>query len=339
MSISKYYDETFVYSFDSATDTLTMSVNPEGNHAVLDPAYAQDLLAQPHVTINPCPWQEVKNNVKHLIIDEGVTWIENSQYDGMPNLEDVYFKEGVISIYEGGMYGTGAFSSCPKLGKVIFPESLIYIGGYTFKFLASLHEMVFKSTPIMDNHGDPIIVTEQPLSVKCLKGVIDIFGSGFNHPFSSPGTITFKYTSEFSTEWESFISTNSDRIANDAFIHDIEFELFTPTEDDLAIIIPGSEPEEPEEPVDVTNSRVLNYAGLSHLVTKIKAYVIAEIKSTASSTAESLANPVNITIGNKTVSFDGSGDITFPLDDIGVEDPEAIDDDTIDNLFEEDTTN
>lgn len=109
-----------------------------------------------------------KEEFKHLIIEEGITDIDDKTFwkaDKIEsivipgsiktvgnfdcvNLKEVILKEGVEVIEEG------AFSGCTKLEKVVIPSSVTAIGGIAFEGCSSLIDIEFPKTSI--DFGDEV---------------------------------------------------------------------------------------------------------------------------------------------------------------------------------------
>ena len=67
------------------------------------------------------PWNEYKNEIKSVVILEGVTSVENDAFSGYSNLASVIIPNGLTSIE------SGAFSGC-SIESIDIPESVVSIG-------------------------------------------------------------------------------------------------------------------------------------------------------------------------------------------------------------------
>jgi hypothetical protein len=76
---------------------------------------------------NECPWSDaLRNNVKVIVVPEGVTHIGKCAFSRCTSLTAVSLPAGLTHI------GAGAFSNCSTLNAVKLPDSLTSIGSSTF---------------------------------------------------------------------------------------------------------------------------------------------------------------------------------------------------------------
>jgi len=99
------------YTFVSSTGTLAI----QGSGAMTNDYYSSDT-----------PWYSYKNDIKTVIIEEGVTSIGRSAFSGCSGLTSVTIPNSVTSI------GEDAFEDCSGLTSVIIPNSVTSIGQYAF---------------------------------------------------------------------------------------------------------------------------------------------------------------------------------------------------------------
>ena len=99
------------YTFVSSTGTLTI----QGSGRMTDYYYSSDI-----------PWYSYKNDIKTVIIEEGVTSIGRSAFSGCSGLTSVTIGNSVTSI------GSSAFNGCSGLTSVTIPNSVTSIEGYAF---------------------------------------------------------------------------------------------------------------------------------------------------------------------------------------------------------------
>ena len=103
------------------------------------------------------PATQKKDNVKKVVIQEGVTSIGNSAFYNCSNLKSIEIPEGVTSI---GYYafqncsnlasieipssvtsiGSGAFYACTSLTSITIPDNVTSIGDYAFGYCSSLSQ-------------------------------------------------------------------------------------------------------------------------------------------------------------------------------------------------------
>mgnify|MGYP003290620219 CR=1 FL=1 len=96
-----------------------------------------------------------QENLKSVVIGEGITRIENSSFEGCTNLESVKMTDYVTSIGEYAFkdctslktvklsekiseIGKGAFSNCKSLEKIVLPENMTDIGRLMFEYCENL---------------------------------------------------------------------------------------------------------------------------------------------------------------------------------------------------------
>lgn len=73
------------------------------------------------------PWDNYKENIKSLTVEQGVTNVGTDTFYNCTNLTDVYLAEGIESI------GIGTFSACTNLRNIKIPSTLttIYWGAFS----------------------------------------------------------------------------------------------------------------------------------------------------------------------------------------------------------------
>ena len=108
--------EDLTWVFDEVSQTLTIS----GTGAMYD------------CTSTARPWFVFYENIKTVVINEGVTTIGNYAFYKCRDLTSVNIPNSVTSI------GKLAFSNCSALTSVIIPNSVTSIGGQAFEYCSSL---------------------------------------------------------------------------------------------------------------------------------------------------------------------------------------------------------
>lgn len=78
------------------------------------------------------PWIAVRDSVRKIVIEEGITSIGKQSFSNFENLEEVVFPETLKII------GNGAFFECSSLAQVILPESVERLGAGAFAGCRSL---------------------------------------------------------------------------------------------------------------------------------------------------------------------------------------------------------
>lgn len=144
VTIKGFCGESIEYTLDISTGILTIS----GNGEMAD--YEQ---------ISDTPWSEMRNDIKEIVVEEGITSIGNAAFSGCENLETVVlpenFKEIGVGAFAGaGMkeielpeglttIGMGAFMDS-KLTTITIPASLTSLGNIAFSGCMDLQEVRFE---------------------------------------------------------------------------------------------------------------------------------------------------------------------------------------------------
>ncbi len=81
------------------------------------------------------PWYISKDNMKEIILEDGITSIDNCAFYNCSGLTSVTIPNGVTSI------GESAFSGCTGLASITIPESITSIGSYAFSGCTGLKEL------------------------------------------------------------------------------------------------------------------------------------------------------------------------------------------------------
>ena len=170
----------------------------------------------------PQPWADQRDNIKKLVVENGVTSIGDSafrDYDalidadmskassleviktsfpGCDVLESVKLNEGLVEI------GGSAFNSCKNLKKIHIPSTVTAIGGYCFERCSGLEEVTFADdskleTIAVRTFNDPgLKKITIPKSVKYIQEGAFFWCSGLK-------SVTFEPGSELTTvAWNAF---------------------------------------------------------------------------------------------------------------------------------------
>ena len=92
---------------------------------------------------NNCTWNSNRQNIRKVIIEDGVTSIGNYAFGGSWNeftLDSVSIPSSVTSI------GSGAFYGCHTLCSITIPDSVKTIGSYSFAYCYSLQSVMLSKT-------------------------------------------------------------------------------------------------------------------------------------------------------------------------------------------------
>jgi len=112
---------------------------------------------------NYVPWRSKKNDIKSVIIENGVTDIGDSAFHECYYLESVIIPDSVTEVESGAFYschsltsviipdgvtsvGSLVFHDCYSLTSVIIPDSLTYIGANMFSYCESLTSITIPDT-------------------------------------------------------------------------------------------------------------------------------------------------------------------------------------------------
>lgn len=87
-----------------------------------------------------CPWSPLRNNIKKVIVGDGVQNLRKSAFKTSETLEEVVLGNSVKYI------GTSAFSGCSNLKSINFPEGLETIRSYAFYGCEVLDNVKLPST-------------------------------------------------------------------------------------------------------------------------------------------------------------------------------------------------
>ena len=83
------------------------------------------------------PWYEYKEDIRAVVMKDGVTSIGESAFSFCSSLSSIILPESVTSI------GGSAFSFCSSLSSITFPEGLTSIGEWAFYGCTSLTSITF----------------------------------------------------------------------------------------------------------------------------------------------------------------------------------------------------
>lgn len=105
-------ESTFTWEY--VPETATLHCSGTGNM----PEY--------YIESNEFPWKEYKNQVKHIVLDRGITSVAVYAFNRFSQLETVSLPDGLKFI------SNEAFSETP-LRSITFPQSLVQISAYAFR--------------------------------------------------------------------------------------------------------------------------------------------------------------------------------------------------------------
>lgn len=116
--------ENVFWSYDEQSETLTIS----GTGRVDDyfPAF---------MSLKEVPWKHVRNHIKRIVVESGVTYIGKYSTKDMKELQEVILADTVIELTDE------QFAKCAKLEKVKLSQSLTTIGSSAFLGCTALKEI------------------------------------------------------------------------------------------------------------------------------------------------------------------------------------------------------
>ena len=117
--------ENLTWHYDDTSFKLT--INGTGNMTDFDFYSGSE---------NEAPWSSHRENIKTIIIHEGVTSIGDFAFISCDSLTSIDIPQSVTSI------GSDAFSGCESLSKVVIPDNVSYIGYNAFQRCYSLTSII-----------------------------------------------------------------------------------------------------------------------------------------------------------------------------------------------------
>ena len=116
--------DNLTWTYDETTATLTISGEGAMNNYVVNPEYV--------ATMVYVPWDDYRDSVRYVVIEDGVTSIGNEAFFGHSALVGVSISDTVESI------GQNAFRGCADLESINLPRNLTEISDYMFYECSSI---------------------------------------------------------------------------------------------------------------------------------------------------------------------------------------------------------
>ena len=157
------YKVKIPYIFDTYSGTLTINMTgtiPDKYMARMKKAEDGDIL----------PWSEHLNDIRHIVIPDGVTRIGANLFRDLPNLETVILPESLVEI------GDYAFSGCTSLCGVVLPSGVRKIGNYAFSSCTAISSIAYPSG--ITNTGEFVFQNCENLTDVYLPDSITVIGDG-----------------------------------------------------------------------------------------------------------------------------------------------------------------
>ena len=128
-----------------AAEEIESGTSGEGVYWTLDSKGLLTISGSGEMTSSP--WRtDYARGIKQVVIEEGVTTVAGSAFDGCTSMTSVSFPSTLTSI--GGF----AFENCSALESVVFPENLTNIGYYAFRWCTSLKGVAFPTVIPTDSY-------------------------------------------------------------------------------------------------------------------------------------------------------------------------------------------
>lgn len=120
------------YSFDPATGTMTIS--------------GEGAMANGYEDLSNIPWYAYRDQILHVVVEDGVTTVGYLSFIDCANLTDVTLGKDVFII-------SSAFKDCTSLSEINLPDVLGYISGGAFEICTSLESIEFPTQNQLNLYG------------------------------------------------------------------------------------------------------------------------------------------------------------------------------------------
>ncbi|MGN0606416.1 MAG: leucine-rich repeat domain-containing protein, partial [Oscillospiraceae bacterium] len=193
ISASGSCGENCTWSFDETTGTLTISGSGDMEN---------------YNSLSDMPWYSYCENIKSIIIENGVTSIGDNAFYNCSNLTSITISDSVTSI------GIMAFGFCRNLISIKIPKSVTSIGGGAFFYCCDLTSITIPDG--VTSIGEGAFYNCMSLkSIKIPNGVTSIG----KEAFSDCSELTDVYYSGTETEWNSIEIGSDNGFLINATIH------------------------------------------------------------------------------------------------------------------------
>ena len=85
------------------------------------------------------PWSDYYNNIRTVVIEDGVTTIGSNTFAGCINLSSIEFPDSLVAI------GDNAFLNCSSLSRLMIPDNVSYLGDGAFSNCPSISFVAMNS--------------------------------------------------------------------------------------------------------------------------------------------------------------------------------------------------
>lgn len=147
MEFSEDTDNATVNSYGACGTNVTWELYSSGTLVISGTGKMDDYRCEgDSIFISLSPWYSERDQVKKVVVKEGITHIGTGSFFECENLTAVKIAESVTNIKEGAFYG------CTKLSSIRIPNSVESLGNRTFKNCTSLTSVALSNK--MDRISD-----------------------------------------------------------------------------------------------------------------------------------------------------------------------------------------
>ena len=134
------------------------------------PVYDYRVLENDQDVFYDRPWQELEPEIRHIVVEEGITWLGSDSFSGLSNLESAELPDSLTGIGNFAFYGCEnlasvnlpayletlgqqAFFGCRSLESIEIPASVSWVDAGVFMNCSSLTDVLFRSDPELPGFG------------------------------------------------------------------------------------------------------------------------------------------------------------------------------------------
>lgn len=166
-----------------------------------------DMLAFPTTVRNP-PWEDYKDNIQHIVIDEGVTSIGEHAFNNCINVKSVRLAESITEI------GRFAFCRCSSLSSIQLPSSITQIKEHLFSQCSSLQSIIIPDG--VDSIALNAFYQCSMLTSITIPSTVTVIG---DHAFTDCNSLGHVYFGGSSDQWSAITIAGGNDCLTNAAIH------------------------------------------------------------------------------------------------------------------------